>query len=478
MNMSLRDLLDDPAAPDVVVSGLCEDSQAVIRGDAFVALRGEVADGHDFIRQAHSNGAVAALCEHLVDKSPLPIVQVSNLKVRRGQLAATLYGEPSRRLHCIGVTGTNGKTTIAHYIADLAGRLGKPSGYMGTIGWGAPGALEAARLTTESPLIIQQRLAKLVDDGRQWVAMEVSSHALDQGRVDEVAFDIAVFSNLTRDHLDYHTTEQAYFDAKARLFGYSSLATAVINLDDPMGREIAQGLSPGVQLLGYGRKADIRWDKLTYTADGIRGRWRTPWGDADLELPLAGEFSVANMAAVVGVLCASGLDFNKVIEAAAKVTPVPGRLEFFRVPQRPTVVVDYAHTPDALDKVLEALRHHTGGRLICVFGCGGDRDPGKRALMASAAERHADVLWLTSDNPRSEDPDGILDDMAAGLTGAVCSHRCVDRGEAIAAALDAAGPNDLLVVAGKGHEDYQEIAGERIDFSDRLVVADLLGATN
>jgi UDP-N-acetylmuramoyl-L-alanyl-D-glutamate--2,6-diaminopimelate ligase len=373
------------------------------------------------------------------------------------------------------VTGTNGKTTIAHYIADMAGRLGRKAGYMGTIGWGTPGALDAARLTTENALTVQKRLHQLVEADHEWVAMEVSSHALDQGRVDEVAFEVAVFSNLSRDHMDYHPSQEAYGQAKAALFACASLDAAVINVDDEFGRRIARELRPGIRLIGYGRNAEVSWDNLRYTATGIRGRWLTPWGDAQLYLPVAGEFSVANMAAAIGALCVSGLDFDAVIEAAASVAAVPGRMEFFRAAGRPAVVVDFAHTPDALDKVLEALRHHAGGRLVCVFGCGGDRDPGKRPLMAEAAERHADVLWLTSDNPRSEDPERILDDMVGGLTGTACTHRCADRREAIAGAIRGAAANDLVVVAGKGHEDYQEVAGVRSEFSDREIVANLLG---
>ncbi|MCZ6711388.1 MAG: Mur ligase family protein, partial [Gammaproteobacteria bacterium] len=243
------------------------------------------------------------------------------------------------------------------------------------------------------------------------------------------------------------------------------------------GQHIASELRSGVQLIGYGRDADISWQNLTYTAQGVRGWWQTPWGKAELQLPVAGEFSVANMAAAVGVLCGSGLAFDAVINAAASVTAVPGRMEFFRAAGKPTVVVDFAHTPDALDNMLAALRHHTSGRLVCVFGCGGDRDPGKRPLMAEAAERRADVLWMTSDNPRSEDPERILDAIAAGLAGNACTHRCADRGEAIARALEAASVTDLVVVAGKGHENYQEAAGVRVDYSDRETVANLLAVT-
>jgi UDP-N-acetylmuramoyl-L-alanyl-D-glutamate--2,6-diaminopimelate ligase len=474
MTASLRELLADPGVPEVMISGLCEDSRAIQSGDAFIAIQGERSDGHDFVQQAQNCGAVAILCEHQVEGARVPVIVVADLKARRGALAARLYGKPSRQLKCMDVTGTNGKTTIAHYIADIAGRIGLSAGYMGTIGWGVPGALADARLTTEDAVTVQRRLRQLVEAGHTWVAMEVSSHALTQGRVADVAFDLAVFSNLSRDHLDYHTTQEAYGRAKAELFAYPSLSVAVVNMDDPFGQRIASELRPDIRLIGYGRGADISWQNLTYTDYGVRGRWRTPWGDAELKLPVAGEFSVANMAAAVGALCGSGLAFEAVIDAAAGVAAVPGRMEFFHAKGQPTVVVDFAHTPDALDKMLEALRHHTSGRLVCVFGCGGDRDPGKRPLMAEAAERRADVLWLTSDNPRSEDPERILDSIAAGLSGTACTHRCADRGEAIARALDGAGVEDLVVVAGKGHENYQETGGVRVDYSDRDTVTNLL----
>ena len=479
MSVSLRQLLEDPDAPEVPIRGLAVDSREVRPGDAFVAISGDRSDGQDYVAEACRNGAVAVLSERPLaaglELEGCPAVVVPDLKLRRGALAARVHEWPSRRLRCIGVTGTNGKTSIAHFIADLAGRLGRTAGYMGTIGWGRPGALERTRLTTEDGVTVQRRLGQLLDAGCDWVAMEVSSHALSQGRVAEVEFDVAVLSNLSRDHLDYHQTEAAYADAKASLFRWPSLDTAVVNLDDAFGRRVARSLGPGVALLGYGRQAELGWHDLVFTDQGVRGRWRSPWGAADLALPLAGEFSVANMAAAIGALCCSGLAFDDVVEAAASVAQVPGRMEFLHAPGRPAVVVDYAHTPDALDKVLEALRRHTSGALVCVFGCGGDRDPGKRPLMAQAAERRADVIWMTSDNPRLEDPERIIDDMAAGLRGAACTHRCVDRREAIARAVENASAGDLVVVAGKGHEDYQEVAGRRLSYSDRVEVANALG---
>ncbi len=483
MSMSLRTLLDDATLPDVEISGLTEDSRQVTAGDGFIAIKGAAADGHDFAVAAEQRGALAVLAERSGLPVDIPVVVVAALATRRGALAAKLYEYPSEKLHCVGVTGTNGKTSIAHFIADLAGKLGESAGYMGTIGWGDIGTLQRANLTTEDPATIHKRLALFVKQGKRWVAMEASSHALNQGRVEDVSFDTAVFSNLSRDHLDYHATFADYAEAKARLFDCVSLKLAVLNVDDPFGitlrkRLLRQGRKR-LSVLSYGSKdADIRWQDLRFTTTGVTGQWMTPWGSAVLDLPLIGEFFVANMAAALGVLCAAGHDLATVTTAAKNIVPVPGRMEFFQVPGRPAVVVDFAHTPDALEKVLATLKRHTKGRLVCVFGCGGDRDPGKRPLMARIVERGADVLWLTSDNPRSENPEEIIADMREGLSTGVDVFECADRAEAITRAVESAAPEDLILVAGKGHEEYQEIQGERIRYSDRELVANLTGGMN
>jgi UDP-N-acetylmuramoyl-L-alanyl-D-glutamate--2,6-diaminopimelate ligase len=478
--MSLRDLLDGvvPVDDSVTIRGLTEDSRQIAAGDAFVAIRGEHSDGHDFAAAAVARGAAAVLAERPIEGLDIPVIVVAQLRRRRGALAARLYGRPGDRLYCVGVTGTNGKTSIAHYLADLASRLGMPAGYVGTVGWGRIGALEPSRLTTSDPITTQARLGRLAGDGCAWAVLEASSHALDQGRLNEVPFRAAVFSNLTRDHLDYHADERAYAEAKARLFAWPGLELAVLNVDDPFGRELHGRLADGVRCVSYGRNAaaEVTWRNLELGSGAARGMWQTPWGEAPLCLPVQAEFSVANAAAALAVLCANGVELARAAAAASTLTPVPGRVERFEAAGSPAVVVDFAHTPDALEQVLAALRPAVRGRLICVFGCGGDRDPGKRPLMAAAAERHADELWLTSDNPRSEDPEAILADMAAGLSGRVPAHRRVDRAEAIECAVAAAGERDLVVVAGKGHEDYQEVAGTRRPYSDRSLVAQLLEA--
>lgn len=478
MSLTLSALLEGFAAPDadVPVTALREDSRQIEPGDVFVAVRGETADGHDFAADAVARGAVAVLAERPLDGLSVPVVVVDGLRGRRGALAARLYDYPGRKLHCVGVTGTNGKTSIAHYVADLADRLGQPAGYLGTIGWGRVGALQPARLTTEDPLTVQQRLAALAADGCRWAVLEASSHALAQDRIADVPFRSAVFSNLSRDHRDYHASDEAYAAAKARLFQWPGLETAVLNADDPFGRQLAAALPDGVRCLTYGRSsgADVSWSGLDFSRGVAAGRWHTPWGEAPLCLPVQAEFSVANAAAALSVLCAQGAALADVVAAAAHLAPVAGRMERFAAPGRPAVVVDFAHTPDALEKVLAALRPATRGKLICVFGCGGDRDPGKRPLMAAAVERGADLLWLTSDNPRSEDPEQIIADMRAGLAGTAAVRECADRRAAIEAAVAAAAEGDTVLVAGKGHEDYQEVHGRRRPFSDRDVVQRLM----
>jgi UDP-N-acetylmuramoyl-L-alanyl-D-glutamate--2,6-diaminopimelate ligase len=478
--MPLRDLLDGVVSTQasVMIRGMTEDSRQVAAGDAFVAVRGEHSDGHDFAEAAVARGAAAVLAEHPIAGLTVPVIVVTDLRRRRGALAARLHGRPGDRLYCVGVTGTNGKTSIAHYLADLASRLGMPAGYMGTVGWGRIGALEPSRLTTADPITTQARLGRLAGDGCAWAVLEASSHALDQDRLNDVPFRAAVFSNLTRDHLDYHADERAYGEAKARLFAWPGLELAVVNVDDAFGRVLRERIADGVRSVSYGRRgeADVTWRNLELGTGAARGVWQTPWGEAPLCLPVQAEFSVANAAAALAVLCAKGIDLARAAAAAAALTPVPGRVERFEADGSPAVVVDFAHTPDALEQVLAALRPTVRGRLICVFGCGGDRDPGKRPLMAAAAERRADELWLTSDNPRSEDPEKILADMASGLTGRVSVHRCVDRAEAIESAIAAAAESDLVVVAGKGHEDYQEVAGAHLPYSDRSLVAELLAA--
>ena len=475
--MTLRELLGDPGVPCIRLSGMSEDSRAVEPGDAFVAVRGAAADGHDYAGQAAERGAVCVLAERGLADPGIPVVTVDGLSERRGALAARFYGDPSRELRCIGVTGTNGKTSIAHYLADLAAALGQRAGYLGTLGWGEIGRLEPVALTTADAIATQRRLACLGRSGCVWACLEASSHALAQGRVDDVRFECAVFSNLTRDHLDYHAGFAEYGAAKRRLFEFPTVRVAVVNVDDEFGRKLAADLR-GPEVLTVGRKgADLSWERVTFHEAGVSGRLSSPWGTEAFDVPAYGEFSLANIAAAIGALAAGGLSFPDLVQRAACLSGVPGRMEFFRNPGLPTVVVDYAHTPDALTSALAALASHCRGRLICVIGCGGNRDRGKRPLMARAAVAAADAVWLTSDNPRWEEPAAVIAEMRAGLEpepdAAVCDE--VDRAAAIAGAIASAEPGDLVVVAGKGHETRQEIRGCRHPFSDRETVREALG---
>ncbi len=406
----------------------------------------------------------------------VPLVKSPDPRRAAGRIAARFYDHPSRALGCIGVTGTNGKTSVTHFAAALLSASGRPAGYGGTLGWGFAGHICAADLTTEDAVAVQRRLANLVSQGAEWVAMEVSSHALDQHRVVDVDYNIAVFTNLTRDHLDYHGTMANYAATKRRLFDWPTLRGGVVNWDDPQGRIIHREARRSLDLLRFGSTADaeLSWSDLVFDDAGIAGTLDTPWGRRAFRLPLFGEFNVANFAAATGAACLAGAPIDAVIDAGLHLTAPPGRMQFVRATGKPLVVIDFAHTPDALAKALVALRRHASGAVICVFGCGGDRDRGKRALMARVVEDAADHAWVTSDNPRSEDPADIAANIVAGFAGAFAHDVELDRAAAIERAIATARSSDVVLVAGKGHEAYQEIAGRRIPFRDLDVVQRVL----
>ena len=466
--MTLRELVGRADLPHVPVSGLSGDSRQVQPGDAFVACVGQAFDGHAFVTEAERRGAVAVVSERAV-KANVPVVVLPDLARRRGELAARFHGAPSKRLAVVGVTGTNGKTTVAHSIAAAMPR----AAFAGTIGWGFPKTLRPAALTTEDPITVQARLRALLDAGATAVAMEVSSHALEQGRVQEVAFDVAVFTNLSRDHLDYHGSMERYAGAKKKLF-QRDLRAAIANIDDAVGRSIlAETRAAGIDSFGFGTEpdADVSWSSVRYDAKGLAGTWHTPWGKAAFEAPgFFGEFSLRNLAATLTAQCALGVALADAAESMAQLAPPPGRMQAAQEPGRPLALIDYAHTPDALEAALAAVRQHLPAasrrRLLVVFGCGGDRDQGKRAFMAQAAEAGADAVFLTSDNPRSEDPERILDDAMQGFRKPDRVRRIADRARAIDSAIRAAQAIDVVLIAGKGHERYQEIDGVRRPFSD------------
>lgn len=474
--------------PDLAVLGVESDSRCVRAGDLFLAARGHAHHGLEFVDQAVARGASAIAWEPGAGISApagfAPALPVAGLGHHLGEIAARFFGEPSAELFCVGVTGTDGKTSCAHIIAQALAAAGTRSGYMGTLGYGFPGALRAASHTTPDPVTLQRWIAAIALAGGAALVAEASSHALDQGRTAGVAFDVAILTNIGRDHLDYHATPMAYAAAKRRLFDTPGLSAAAINGDDMTGRRWIDELSATTRVVGYGlgepvaahaanwvhgQALQLRPDglSLTVVARGLRTR---------LETRLLGRFNAYNLLAAFSALLEKGLDPRSAAAALSGASTVPGRMEGFRrADGGPLVVVDYAHTPAALAGVLAALRAHCHGRLCCVFGCGGDRDRGKRPLMAGAVAAHADRLIITDDNPRSEDPRAIVDDMLAGLDAGAAYTIEHDRARAIRAAIDGAAADDVVLVAGKGHELEQIVAGERRPFSDRHFVAGCLG---
>ena len=473
-----------PAGFDPLLHGLSADSRELHEGDAFVALAGASTHGLRHLAQARAAGVAAVIFEQPAPaESPLPgnAIGVTNLRARLGLLADRFYRSPSRTLSVTGVTGTNGKTSTVQLIAQALELLNNRAGTIGTLGAGMYGLHEAGERTTPDVIAVHRLLAKMRDQGASHVAMEVSSHALEQGRVDAVAFRVAVFTNLTRDHLDYHGTMQAYGEAKARLFAWPTLQAVVVNLDDALGPVLLAGVVAGVGRIGLSSRgvagAKLRAEAPRLSPQGLQFVLSEGVADFEVRSPLLGRFNIDNLLAVAGVLRALGWELARVAEILPRLSPVDGRMS--RVGGEhgaPLVVVDYAHTPDALEQALSSLRAHTPGRLTCVFGCGGDRDRGKRAQMAAIAERGADRVIVTDDNPRNEDGDAIVAEILAGFSEPARVAVQRDRADAIALALDGTGGEDIVLVAGKGHEAYQEIAGTRIPFDDLAVARAALGA--
>ncbi len=483
--MPLSHLLPDVApAHDPVISGLVLDSRAVRPGDAFVAIAGFGAHGLGFVEQARAAGASAILFEPPAPAdlpAPIDAIAVPGLRSRLGAMADKFHGHPSHVMTMVGVTGTNGKTSTVQLLGQAWQLLGLRSGSIGTLGVGLYGQVVPTGFTT--PLVLQTHevLAQLRDQGAQAVAMEVSSHALDQGRVDGVHYDVAVFTNLTRDHLDYHGDMASYGAAKARLFHRPALKAAVLNLDDAFGVELAAGINAGVKVLGVSSRgnnaARVSAQSLQLDGRGIGFDLVIDGQTHAVRSPLLGRFNVDNLLAVAATLLALDHEPSRVAAVLSQLQPIHGRMNRLGGGDgQPLVVVDYAHTPDALEQALLSLRDHVAGRLTCVFGCGGDRDTGKRPQMATIAQRHADVVIVTDDNPRTEDGDRIVADILTGFDnpGGVTVQR--NRAQAIAQAIAQAGPGDIVLVAGKGHEPYQEIAGIKHPFDDSEVAASALAA--
>ena len=469
------------------LAGITSDSRAVAADIAFAAYPGVARDGRAFIGDAIARGAAAILYEargfDWDSGWRVPHVAVADLKARLGFIAGAVYAHPSRALWMVGVTGTNGKTSCSHWTAQALAHCGRRAAIIGTLGNGFIDALAHSANTTPDPCVLQALLAQWTREGAEAVAMEVSSHGIDQGRVNGIAFDVALFTNLTRDHLDYHGTLAAYGEAKARLIQWPGLRAAVVNAGDAFGRTlIGRARAQRQKVISYGaERADIVATDVADASTGMSIRVETPKGSGEFAVPVTGAFNVQNLLGVLGVLLASDVELDAALDALSHVTPPPGRMERFGGGGAPLVIVDYAHTPDALENVLAAVRPRVvaGGRLVCVFGCGGNRDRGKRAQMGSVAGRLADRVVVTNDNPRNEDPRAIADDILGGLRSSGADFAVeLDRAAAIGQVLDDATAADVVVVAGKGHEDYQETSGARVPFSDRGVVAAALARRN
>lgn len=461
-------------------SSITADSRKVQPGALFLAYPGVHSDGRNYIAQAIQAGAAAVAWESK-GFAWNPAWQVANigvagLKDQVGEIAADYYAQPSQKLSMIGVTGTNGKTSVSQWIAQAMTVIDQKTAVIGTIGNGFVGAQNAASNTTPDAILLQGMLADYLTEGAKAVAMEVSSHGLHQGRVNSVQFDVAVLTNLSRDHLDYHETMEEYAAAKELLFTWPSLGMSVINADDEFGQRIAKKLkAQGKSLLTYGvNQGDVRATDLQLHEHGLTIQVSTPQGDAEVNAPVLGRFNAYNVLAVLTTLLALKVSLSDAVAAIAKIKPVAGRMQQFGGDDKPLVVVDYAHTPDALEKVLATLREQVQGKLICVFGCGGDRDAGKRPLMGAVAAKLADGVIVTSDNPRSENPASIIAQVVSGIDKAYVAE--ADRATAIKHAVQSARSGDIVLVAGKGHEDYQEIAGVKMPFSDAAVVLAALGA--
>lgn len=484
--MLLSQLLKDVVAveTDIAITGMTVDSRRVVAGDLFVALPSFGAGPHglQFVAAAEAAGAVAVLWDE-ADELPanidIALIHVPNLAAVYGEIAGRFYHNPSQELLVSAVTGTDGKSSVAHMLAQCLHNDGLPTALMGTLGNGVFPELEPSTHTTMDAVSLQRRLRQFMQVGARAVALEASSHALDQGRMSGLDIDVAVLTNLGRDHLDYHGTVENYGAAKAKLFDFESLQAAVLNVDDEFGRGLAERVAP--EVLAYGMAAAVRdypqhvQVHFAPAAEGLRLRFETHVGAAEITMSVYGGFNAYNAAAVLGVMLVRDIELQEAANRLAECRTVPGRMEPVPVhaPHLPLVIVDYAHTPQALRAALTAARAHCRGKLLCVFGCGGDRDQGKRELMGQAASELADYGVVTNDNPRSESPAAIAADI---MRGNVTENLEVvlDRSEAIGGAIHNAAANDVILIAGKGHETTQEIAGEKIAFSDLEVAGEFL----
>lgn len=464
----------------VTVSGVELDSRQLREGDLFLACFGRNHDARDFIPQAIANGAAAVLAEaggdwqglRLIDE--VPVLAVDKLSARMSLIAGRFYGDPSAALSVIGITGTNGKTSCSQFIAQLLAEYERACGLIGTLGFGTLERLEESQLTTPDAVFVQKTLADMASRKLDPVVMEVSSVGLDQSRVAAVHFDTAVFTNISRDHLDYHKSMTDYAHSKRKLFAMPGLNCVVVNLDDPHAPTMLNALSSDARVITFSESdanAAVHAERVEWDRGGFRATINTPWGRGQIEAALLGSFNFSNVLAVIATLIGylerqGQADLAVLCERVSCLRPVAGRMEIIGEVDGVTAVVDYAHTPEGLRSALKALRQHFEGDIACVFGCGGNRDRGKRPLMGEIAEQHADRLVLSDDNPRREEGDRIIEHILSGIIDPSAVSVLRDRANAIATAIAEARPGDVVLVAGKGHETYQEIDGVRHLFSD------------
>lgn len=488
---NLRDLLAPwvSDAPQAELKDMILDSRVAAAGDLFVAISGHSSDGRHYIPQAIAQGVSAVVAEAqgqaehgaVSMKHGIPVVYLQNLNLLLSDIAGRFYQQPGAALKLVGVTGTNGKTTTTQLLAQWAQMLGETSAVMGTVGNGLLNQVVPAENTTGSAVQVQQLLRSLVQQGASFAAMEVSSHGLVQHRVSALPFAAAAFTNLSRDHLDYHGDMQHYEEAKWQLFSSHQSGQKIINADDSVGQRWL-GMLPDAVAVSMENRLPVGWEgrwlsatRVDYHDKGATVELNSSWGQGTLESRLMGAFNVSNLLVALATLLSLDYPLDLLLNTAPQLQPVCGRMEVFHAPGRPTVVVDYAHTPDALEKALAAARLHCTGKLWCVFGCGGDRDKGKRPLMGGIAEQYADRVVITDDNPRSEDPRAIINDVLSGLLDAGRAVAITGRAEAVTSAIMQADENDVVLIAGKGHEDYQLVGNQRLDYSDRVTAARLLG---
>jgi UDP-N-acetylmuramoyl-L-alanyl-D-glutamate--2,6-diaminopimelate ligase len=479
MAWTLQGLFRDSGIPatiegDAQIAGLSHDSRHVQRGDLFCCIPGHVVDGHDYAGQAIASGAVALLVERDL-ATDVPTARVDAVLPILGPLAAMFFGHPTSEMTVAAITGTNGKTTTTYLLESIARAAGRSAGVVGTVSRRFAGNEEAAPINTPVASEVQQLFRRMADAGTEFAVIEASSDGLAQGRLVGSRFATAGFTNLTQDHLNTHGSMEAYFEAKALLFDGTYTDRAVINTDDAYGRELVKRFGSRLDVMTYGTDADINAVDVELTHDGSRARFHTPAGDVDISTPLVGRYNVTNCMCAFGMALHCGFGTDEIVRGLSSLARVPGRLDRVDAGQPFLALVDYAHTPDALEHALKACREFTEGKVIVVFGCGGDRDRGKRPLMGRIATTLADVSFITSDNPRSEDPGAILAEIESGAREGTGSYSLVvDRREAIAAALAAAQDGDVVLVAGKGHEQGQQFASETLLFDDATVVREEL----